>query len=196
MNLKGLTIGFALTGSFCTFVKVIPEIENLVKEGTNVIPIMSENAQSIDTRFGKSEYFMHKIQEITDNKIISSIYEAEPIGPKSLLDALVIAPCTGNTVAKLANAITDSCVTMAAKAHLRNQKPIVIAISTNDGLGMNAKNIGCLLNAKNIYFVPFLQDAPIKKQNSLVAKMPLIIPTIKEALEGKQIQPVILGANE
>lgn len=194
MDLSGLTIGFAITGSFCTFKKVIPEVANLVKTGANVIPIMSENAQSINTRFGKAADFINELEMITTNKLIGSLNTAEPIGPKALLDALVIAPCTGNTLGKLANGITDTCVTLAAKAHLRNRRPVIIAVSTNDGLGVNAKNIGLLLNMKNIYLVPFCQDDPVKKQNSLVAKMELIKPTIEMALDGEQIQPVILGS--
>ncbi|MBZ4646376.1 MAG: dipicolinate synthase subunit [Petroclostridium sp.] len=196
MDIKGLTIGFALTGSFCTFTKVIPEVANLVKEGVKVIPIMSENAYSIDTRFGKAQDFVQQLEEITGNQVISSISAAEPIGPKALLDALIIAPCTGNTLSKLANAVTDTSVTMAAKAHLRNLRPVIIAVSTNDGLGANAKNIGLLLNTKNIYLVPFQQDDPVHKYNSLIAKMSLIIPTLKKALDGEQIQPIILGTDE
>ena len=196
MELKGLKIGFALTGSFCTFSKVIPEVANLVKEGAIVIPIMSENAQSMDTRFGKANDFIHSLEEITGQKLIKNINEAEPIGPKNLLDAMIIAPCTGNTISKLANGITDTCVTMAAKANMRNSKPVIVAISTNDALGTNAKNIGMLANMKNIYLVPFQQDDPIKKQCSLVAKMDMVIPTVKKALDGEQIQPLVLGHKE
>jgi len=192
MLLEGLKIGFALTGSFCTFDKVIPEIENIVNEGAEVFPIISESVDNFDTRFGKSNDFKEQIKSITKKSIISSIVDAEPIGPKSLLDILIVAPCTGNTLAKLANAITDTPVTMACKAHMRNGKPLVLSISTNDGLGANAKNIGLLLNTKNIYLVPFHQDDPIKKPNSLVANTQLIIPTIIEALKGKQIQPILV----
>ncbi len=193
MDISELTIGFALTGSFCTYKKVIPEIDALVKRGASVMPIMSENAQSIDTRFGKAKDFTQEIEMITNNKIINSIVTAEPIGPKKMLDVIIVAPCTGNTLAKLANSITDTCVTMAVKAHLRNRRPVIIAISTNDGLGLNAKNIGILVNTKNIYFVPFRQDSPYDKQNSLVAKMGLIIPTLQKAMEGEQLQPMIHG---
>jgi len=154
---------------------------------------MSENAQKTDTRFGKAQDFIKELEQITGNPLINSIDTAEPIGPKALLDILVIAPCTGNTLGKLANGITDTCVTMAAKAHLRNGRPVVIAVSTNDGLGANAKNIGLLLNTKNIYFVPFGQDDPQKKCNSEVAHMDMIIPTIENALQGKQIQPVLVS---
>ncbi|MGE4282205.1 MAG: dipicolinate synthase subunit B [Clostridia bacterium] len=196
MNIKEITVGFALTGSFCTFQKVIPIVIELVNEGAKVVPIMSENAFAIDTRFGKAEEFIKQLEEISGVKVISSIETAEPIGPRALLDVIVVAPCTGNTLGKLANAITDTSVTMAVKGHLRNQRPVVIALSTNDGLSASAKNIGLLLNRKNIYMVPFQQDDPEKKQNSLVAKMDLIIPTLKMALEGKQIQPVLLGSKE
>lgn len=193
MRLQNIKVGFALTGSFCTFSKVIPEIQKLVNEGAEVFPIMSEASYNIDTRFGNAEDFINRIEEITNKKIISTITEAEPIGTEAFLDVIVVAPCTGNTLAKLANAITDTTVLMATKAHLRNNKPVVIGISTNDGLGANAKNLGLLLNAKNIFFIPFSQDNPSVKQNSIVAKMELIIETILEALIGKQIQPLLIG---
>ncbi|MCR4434328.1 MAG: dipicolinate synthase subunit B [Clostridiales bacterium] len=192
MLLEGIRIGFALTGSFCTFDKIIPEIKKIVDEGADVFPIMSESVKNLDTRFGTAEEWKAKIKSITGKEIISSIVEAEPIGPKSLLDIVVVAPCTGNTLAKLANAITDTPVTMACKANLRNGKPIVLSVSTNDGLGANAKNIGLLLNMKNIYFVPFGQDSPQSKPNSLLSKNELMIPTILEALKGKQIQPLLV----
>lgn len=192
MQLKGLKIGFAITGSFCTFDKIIPEIEKLVDEGAEVYPIISESVNSFDTRFWKADEFKLKLKTITNKDIINDIVGAEPIGPKSLLDIIVVAPCTGNTLAKIANAVTDTPVTMACKAHLRNNKPVIIGISTNDGLGANAKNLGVLLNTKNIFFVPFGQDDPQKKCNSLVAKMELILPTILEALKGKQIQPILV----
>ena len=191
MDLKGVKIGFALTGSFCTFSKVLPQIENLVNDGADVLPIMSENASSIDTRFGRAEDFIKKVKDITGKEIITTILGAEPIGPKNILDIMVVAPCTGNTISKLANGVTDSSVTMAAKANLRNENPLVIAVSTNDGLGTSAKNIGTLLNCKNVYFVPFTQDDPDKKHNSLVARMELIKPTVEMALENKQIQPIL-----
>ncbi|NLY43611.1 MAG: dipicolinate synthase subunit B [Clostridiaceae bacterium] len=196
MELKGLTVGFAMTGSFCTLGNIIPQVQKIVDEGAKVIPIVSENVYSTDTRFGKAKDWVQQLESITGNQVIHTITAAEPIGPKSLLDVLVIAPCTGNTLSKLANGITDTCVTLAAKAHLRNKKPVVIAVSTNDGLGANAKNIGLLLNTKNIYFVPFQQDNPIAKQNSLVAKADLIPLTLKKALDGEQIQPILLGAKE
>lgn len=195
MELSEKTIGFALTGSFCTFKKVIPEIQKLKNLGVNIIPIMSENASSTDTRFGKATDFINEIEEITKNKVITSIKDAEPIGPKKLLDALIVAPCTGNSISKMANGIADTTVTLAVKSHLRNLRPVLIAISTNDGLSSNAKNIGVLANKKNIYFVPFGQDDFKEKENSLVAKMDLIIPALEKALEGKQIQPVLVGNN-
>ena len=193
MELKEKTIGFALTGSFCTYSKVIPEIKKLKDEGAKIIPIMSEISASLDTRFGKASDFINTLEEITGNKVIKTISEAEPIGPKKLLDALIIAPCTGNTISKLANGIADSTVTLAAKSHLRNIRPVLIAISTNDGLGNNAKNIGILANKKNIFLVPFGQDDCREKQNSLVADMELIILSLKEALDGKQLQPLLIS---
>ncbi len=193
MDLSYLNIGFALTGSFCTFKRVIPQMKKLVEYGAEVYPIMSEIAYSTDTRFGTAKEFKEEIEQITGRKIISTIREAEPIGPKKYLDGLIVAPCTGNTIAKIANGITDSCVAMASKANLRNSKPLIIAISTNDGLGASAKNIGLLLNMQNIYLVPFEQDDPKGKPKSLVAKMELIDETLAEAMEGRQIQPLILS---
>lgn len=192
MLLEGLRIGFGITGSFCTFGKVIPEIERLVQEGAEVYPIISDSVDKYDTRFGTAEEFKQKFKAAAGRDYITSIVEAEPIGPKALLDVMVVAPCTGNTLSKLANAVTDTSVTMACKAHLRNNRPVVIAVSTNDGLGANAKNLGQLLNMKNIFLVPFGQDSPGTKPNSLVADTELILPTILEALKGKQIQPILL----
>lgn len=192
MNLSGKNIGFAMTGSFCTFAKVFEELENLQKTGANLIPIMSQNARSIDTRFGKAQDFIERLESITGNKLIQTIAEAEPIGPKKLLDALIVAPCTGNTLAKLANGITDTTVTMAAKSTIRNKRPVVLAVSTNDGLGGSAKNIGMLLNMKQIYFVPFRQDDPVHKSNSLVADMSKIEESVQMALDGGQLQPILL----
>jgi len=191
MDLKGKVVGFCFTGSFCTFSRVLKELEKVAETGAKVIPIMSEMSYSTDTRFGTAEEFRTRIEEICQNPIIKTVKEAEPIGPKGYLDILVIAPCTGNTLAKLASGIADSSVTMAAKAHLRNQKPVVIAPSTNDGLGNAAKNIGLLLNNKNLYFVPFGQDDCIKKPNSLVADMTKILPALEFALDGKQLQPIL-----
>lgn len=193
MDLKGKKVGVALTGSFCTFDKIFTELERLVEAGADVYTIFSDASQKIASRFGKPEDFIIRAEEITGRKPIFTIEEAEPIGPKSYLDILVIFPCTGNTIAKLANGITDTPVLMAAKAHLRNNKPLVISVSTNDALGMNMKNIGLLLNAKNIYFVPFGQDNPEKKNNSLIAHTDKLIPALELALEGKQYQPIIEG---
>lgn len=192
MIFNGLKIGFALTGSFCTFKIVIPEIENLIKQGAEVVPIMSYNAYNLDTKFGKAQDFISRIEDITSKKIIHSIQEAEPIGSKNLIDILVIAPCSGNTIAKLAHDIIDTPVTMAAKSNLRNDNSVVIAVSTNNGLGNNATNIGKLLNYKNIYFVPFRQDNPITKPNSLVFDKNYIQRTIEKALDKEQIQPILL----
>ena len=193
MELKEKKIGFAVCGSFCTFSKVMPQLKELVESGAEVYPIMSEMAYSTDTRFGKSADFIKYMEETTGKKILNTVQGAEPIGPKGYLDALVIAPCTGNTISKIANGITDSCVSMAAKANLRNRRPLVIAVSTNDALGANAKNIGTLLNCQNVYFVPFGQDDFVKKPDSLVADMTKIVPTLEHALCGIQMQPIIFS---
>ncbi|MHB8130159.1 MAG: dipicolinate synthase subunit B [Mobilitalea sp.] len=195
MTISGKNVGIALTGSYCTFDKVFPEIEHLIQEKANVYTIFSGRSQSTDTRFGNAEDFLQKAKTITGKDPITTIVEAEKLGPNNLLDIVVIAPCTGNTLAKMANAVTDSPVLMAAKGQLRNGKPVVIAISTNDALSNNLKNIGLLLNAKNIYFVPFGQDNYKGKPNSMVAHFDLILPTIEEALQGRQLQPVILTPN-
>lgn len=187
------TIGFAVCGSFCTFKTIFEEVKRLKKLEYNIIPIMSENSYTLDTRFGDAAYWRSYFKEITGNDIIHTIPKAEPIGPKKLLDALVIAPCTGNTLAKLTTGITDTCVTLAAKAHLRNNRPLVIAPSTNDALANAAKNIGSLLNYKNVYFVPFGQDSYSGKPNSMVADFSLIPDTLDLALNGKQLQPLILS---
>ena len=191
MKLSGLNIGVALTGSFCTYDKIIDQIKRIVEEEANVIPIFSFNAQTIDSRFGKASDFIAQITEITGNNPILTISGAEPIGPKNLLDIIIIAPCTGNTLAKLCNGITDTPVLMAAKGHLRNQKPLVISLSTNDALGMNFKNVGAMLNCKNVFFVPFGQDDYHKKPNSMISKASLIVPTLESALDGIQLQPII-----
>ena len=182
-------LGFALCGSFCTFKKVIAEMEKLSAE-YEIIPILSENAARINSRFGSAEDFCRRITEICGRAPITTIEGAEPIGPKALLDVLLIAPCTGNTLGKLANGITDSSVTMAAKAHLRNGSPLVIAVSTNDALGASARNIGALMNAKNVYFVPMGQDAPESKPASVVAHFEECQRAIEAALCGKQVHPV------
>ncbi|MDP4097487.1 dipicolinate synthase subunit B [Paenibacillus sp. P96] len=192
MNWRGKTVGYAITGSHCTFEEVMPVIQRFMDEGARVIPIISSSVQTTDTRFGTSQSWQKQLKDITGNDIISTIVEAEPLGPSRLLDVLVIAPCTGNTTSKLANAMTDSPVLMAAKAQLRNSRPLVLAISTNDGLGFNAANIAKLLVAKSVYFVPFGQDNPEQKPNSLVAQMELIPETCYAALEGRQLQPMII----
>ena len=191
MKLKGKKIGVALTGSFCTYEKAFVQLRKLKKEGAEIVTILSNASQTIDSRFGSPEDFMRKAEEITWSRPLLTISQAEPIGPKSLLDLLIILPCTGNTAAKLANGITDSPVLMAAKAHLRNEKPLLISISTNDALGMNMKNIGILLNVKHIFFVPFGQDDPEKKPNSMIARTEMLIPAVEAALEERQYQPVI-----
>jgi dipicolinic acid synthetase, B subunit len=191
MTLSGKNIGIAITGSFCTYDKIIEEIKNIVAQGANVYPILSYNAQTIDCRFGKAQNFCETITTITGHEPITTIVEAEPLGPKNKLDILIIAPCTGNTLAKLQNGITDTPVLMAAKGHLRNNKPLVISIATNDALSMNFKNIGELLNSKHFYFVPFGQDNYKSKPNSMIAHTDLIVPTLELALEGEQLQPVI-----
>ncbi len=192
MTVNGKNIGIALTGSFCTFDKVLPEIERLVLEKANVYTIFSERSQVTDTRFGKAADFLKRAEEITGNKPILTLTEAERLGPGNLLDIIAIAPCTGNTIAKLANAITDTTVLMAVKGLLRNNKPAVIGVSTNDALSNNLKNIGTLINSKNIFFIPFGQDNYKGKPNSMVAHFDLLLPSIEEALEGRQLQPVIL----
>jgi len=185
------TVGFAMCGSFCTFSSVIPHIKELKDKGYSILPIMSEMSYTTDTRFGTAESFVTEIEEICGKKIIHSIKGAEPIGPKKLLDIMVIAPCTGNTLAKLACGIADSSVTLAAKAHLRNERPIVIAVSSNDSLANNAKNIGNLLNMKNYYFVPMKQDAPLSKPRSVVADFSRTYDAIISSLQGKQLQPIL-----
>ncbi|GIO66880.1 dipicolinate synthase subunit B [Paenibacillus sp. JTLBN-2024] len=192
MNWQGKTVGYAVTGSHCTLEEIMPQVKRFVEAGANVVPIASGSVQVTDTRFGTAQNWLQQLKDITGNDIITTIVEAEPLGPSKLLDVLVIAPCTGNTTSKLANAMTDSPVLMAAKAQMRNQRPLVLAISTNDGLGLNASNIAKLLITKNIYFVPFGQDNPFQKPNSLVAQMDLIPEACYAALEGKQLQPMIL----
>ena len=192
MELNGIKIGFVLTGSFCTFKKTIPKMKELIDEGAEIIPIMSKNSYELDTKFGKAKDFQKQIEEITGKKIIHTIPEAEPIGPKKMTDIMVIAPCSGNTISKLAYDIIDTPATMAAKSHLRNQRPLVIAPSTNNGLGANAENIGKLLNRNNYYFVPFKQDNPITKPRSIVFDEDYLIKTIKFALDSEQISPILL----
>ena len=191
MKLKGKKIGVALTGSFCTYEKTFVQLRKLKEEGAEIATIFSNVSQTIDSRSGSPQDFMKEAEEITGSRPLLTISQAEPIGPKSLLDLLIILPCTGNTAAKLANGITDSPVLMAAKAHLRNEKPLLISISTNDALGMNMKNIGILLNVKHIFFVPFGQDDPEKKPNSMTARTEMLIPAAEAALEERQYQPII-----
>ena len=191
MSLSGLKIGFGICGSFCTFEKAFDAAEALVKAGADVFPIMSFNAYNISTRFGTAEANRRKLMEICGHDIISSIEGAEPIGPKKLFDILVVAPCTANTLAKLALGITDTPVTMAVKSHLRNGRPVVIAISTNDALAGCAKNIGMLQNYKGYYFVPYSQDNYKSKPNSIVADFDMTSQTIEAALKGQQLQPII-----
>lgn len=191
MDLKGKKIGFAMCGSFCTFKRAIVELEKLAQTGADIIPIMSPASFGTDTRFGTAEFFTKKIEDITGKKIITEIKDAEPIGPKNLLDILIVLPCTGNSLAKIATGIADTSVTLSVKAHLRNQKPVLLAVSTNDGLGTAAKNIATLLNTKHIFFIPFSQDDYIKKPNSLVADFEYLIPAAEAALEHKQLQPIL-----
>ena len=189
--MNGLKIGYAVCGSFCTFSQSIPVLKKLAAQGADILPIMSGTAYSTDTRFGKAEDFRDRIEKASGKTIIHAIDTAEPIGPRKLLDVLVIAPCTGNTLAKLALGVTDTPVTMAAKAHLRNGRPLVLAIATNDGLAASSKNIGLLMNTRNVYFVPFGQDDCEGKPGSLIAHFDLIPDAIKAAQEGRQLQPLL-----
>lgn len=182
-----MNIGYCLTGSFCTFSKSMEVLEALVKSGHNVTPIMSENAYTIDTRFGDAVDIQNKLIQITGNSIIHTIEQAEPIGPKKMFDVLAIVPCTGNTLAKLASGVTDTSVTMAAKSHLRNSRPVVVGVSTNDALGAAAKNIGALLNYKNYYFVPFGMDNCLLKPKSMVCDFSKVQETIELAEKGVEI---------
>lgn len=193
MKLENINIGFLVTGAFPVFSKIIPQIERLVdREKANVFPIMSFNAYNMDTRFGESKEYIKKIEEITKIGVIDTIQDAEFLGTKNVIDIMIIAPATGNTIAKLANGISDTPVLVATKSHLRNNKPVVLGISTSDGLSTNATNIGVLLNRKNFYFVPFRQDNPITKPFSIVFDPEYAINTIKSALEGEQLQPILL----
>lgn len=192
MDWKNITVGYALAASHCTIEEVLPQIQRFIDAGANVIPIVSQSLITTDTRFGTAEKWKAELKRITGNDIISTIVQAEPLGPAKKIDVLAIAPCTGNTTSRLANAITDSAILMAAKSQMRNSRPIVLAISTNDGLGLNAANIAKLLVTKNIYFVPFGQDDPINKPNSLIARMDLVMETCEQALAGKQIQPMLI----
>ena len=192
MKLEGKRIGFVITGSFCTFRKTIDELKKIVDMGAKVTPIMSENSYTMDTKFGKAKDFINEIEEITNTKILHTIQEVEPLGPKDLLDILIVAPATGYTISKLANDIIDGPATMAVKSHLRRERPVVIAISTNNGLSGAGENIGKLFNRKHYYFVPFMQDNPITKPRSIVFDSSYLIKTIEYALDNEQIQPMLL----
>lgn len=185
-------IGYAFCGSFCTHKKSIEELRKLKEQGYDILPIMSDNVYNIDTRFGKSTDLINEVEKITENKVIHTIVEAEPLGPKIKLDALIISPCTGNTLAKIARGITDTAVTMAAKAHLRSDRATVLALCSNDALSANLQNISILLERKNVFFVPMKQDDPMGKPHSLVCEFSLLNSTFKGALKGKQIQPLFI----
>jgi dipicolinate synthase subunit B len=192
MSLQGKRIGFGLTGSHCTYDEVYPEIEKLVRAGAEVLPVVTFTVKNTETRFGKGEDWIERIENLTGKKVIDSIVKAEPLGPKIPLDCMVIAPLTGASMSKFANALSDSPVLMAAKATLRNQMPVVLGISTNDALGLNGVNLMRLMATKNIYFIPYGQDDPIKKPNSMVARMSLLQETVIAAMNGKQLQPVLV----
>ena len=192
--MEQITVGFAFCGSFCTLSKAVATLEAVKANYAQVIPIVSENVAATDTRFGPAHDFLREMERICDHRVIQTVKGAEPIGPKKLLDALVVCPCTGNTLAKLAHGIADTSVTMAAKAHLRNGRPLILAPSTNDGLGAAAVNIGQLMTRKHIYFVPFRQDDPVAKPTSLVADFDLVPQALEMALAGEQVQPVLLGS--
>ena len=194
MELESCRVGFAFCGSFCTYAKALNALEKVKARFGDVTPIVSQASAACDTRFGNAHDFMREMERICDKRVIDSIPKAEPIGPQKLLDVLVIAPCTGSTLARLANGFSDTAVTMAAKAMWRNGRPVVLAVSTNDGLGASAKNIGALLEKKYVYFVPYGQDDPEKKPTSLVADFTRIPDTIDAALEGRQLQPLLLAA--
>ncbi len=193
--MESKTIGFAVCGSFCTHAKAIQALEAVRARYQRVIPIVSETVAATDTRFGNAHDLMREMERICDHRVISTVKAAEPIGPQGLLDLLIIAPCTGNTLGKLAHGVADTSVTLAAKAHLRNNRPILLAPSTNDGLGASAQSIGTLLARKYIYFVPFRQDDPVGKPASVVADFTLVADAAAAALEGRQLQPVLLGAD-
>lgn len=190
---KKLNIGFAICGSFCTHATILKSIQDLRHSGYNIVPIVSETVATTDTRFGKAKDFLNKLESITGKIPVSNIVDAEPLGPSNAIDVLVIAPATGNTLGKIANGINDTAVTMTCKAHIRNDKPVVIGVSTNDAMGLNYKNLGVLMASKNFYFVPFMQDNYVSKPKSLVAQWDKIEQTIVNAYEGKQLQPILLG---
>ena len=185
-------IGYAFCGSFCTHRKSVAELKSLRAQGYDILPIMSDNVYNIDTRFGKASDLVREVEEITGNRVVHTIVDAEPLGPKISLDALIISPCTGNTLAKIARGITDTSVTMAAKAHLRSDRPTVLALCSNDALSANLQNISILLERKNVFFVPMKQDDPSGKPHSLVCEFSLLNQSCKGALERRQIQPLFL----
>ncbi len=185
-------IGFAMCGSYCTHKYALEQLRGLVEAGYDVLPIMSENVYSTDTRFGRAEDLIKTVTEITKKEVVHTVVDAEPIGPKMALEAMIICPCTGNTLAKMASGITDTAVTMAAKAHLRSDRPLVVALASNDALSANLKNIGTMLTRKFVYFVPLYQDDPQKKPHSLIADFSLLVPTLNGALEGKQYQKIFI----
>lgn len=193
MRFSGIKIGFGLTGSHCTIGQVLPVLQSLKDEGAELLPIFSKTVQTTDTRFGKAKDLWDEVSRIAGKQPLTELVEVEPIGPQGLVEAMVVAPCTGSTLAKIAQGISDTPVTLACKAHLRNNRPVVLAISTNDALSANAPNLGVLLNRKNIYFVPFGQDAPKTKQTSMTARMDLLPETVLEALSHRQIQPLIIS---
>ena len=190
--MERIKLGFALCGSFCTFSNAIAQLQSLVDMGYDVTPVMSFHAYGLDTRFGRAADFVATLESITGHRVLHTIEDTEPVGPKKMFDLLIVAPCTGNTLAKLALGIVDTPVTMAVKSHLRNSKPVVIAVSTNDALSNSAKNIGALLNRKHYYFVPMAQDNHEKKPTSVVANFAKIPETVLAALGSKQIQPILL----
>ena len=185
-------IGFAMCGSYCTHRHSLAQLESLINSGYDVLPILSENVYSTDTRFGKAEELRRKLCDMCKNEPIHTVVDAEPLGPKISLDALVICPCTGNTLAKMAQGITDTAVSMAAKAHLRSDRPLVIALASNDALSANLKNMATMLNRKCVYFVPLFQDDPKQKPHSLIADFSLLKPTLECAFEGKQYQKIFI----
>ena len=192
-RLEGVKVGVVLTGSHCTIAETLPQIQLLKTEGADIYPILSYSVNETNNRFYRVDDLKTDLKNITERPLINTIVGAEPIGPQKMLDVVVVTPATGNTIAKLANGIVDTPALMAVKANLRNQRPVVIAVSTNDALGINAKNIGLLLNMKLIYFVPFRQDDPVNKPNSVAARLDLLLDTTVCALQGKQIQPIMLG---
>jgi dipicolinate synthase subunit B len=195
MRFSGIKIGFAITGSHCTIANVIPYIQRLHNEGARITPILSAAVVNTDTRFGKARDLVEQLTGITGEKPLTTLAEVEPIGPGDLYEVIIVAPCTGNTMAKLALGISDTVVTMACKAQLRNSRPVLLALSTNDGLSANARNLGTLLNRKELYFVPFGQDAPTVKQYSIISKMDLIPDAVLAALEHRQLQPLLISYN-